>query len=91
MGGSTLSIQTRLVAALSLSATVLVGLIGLYWVDRHEHELNTALVERQQHMAQLVARGFAEPVWNNCTVRNAARAASSGTSATTDSMDRTEH
>ena len=64
MGRSTLSIQTRLVAALSLSATVLVGLIGLYWVDRHEHELNEALTERQQRMAQLVARGFAEPVWN---------------------------
>ncbi|UXH78043.1 ATP-binding protein [Roseateles amylovorans] len=64
MGRSTLSIQTRLVAALSLSATLLVGLIGLYWVDRHERELNAALVERQERMAQLVARGFAEPVWN---------------------------
>ncbi|OWQ85237.1 hypothetical protein CDN99_22105 [Roseateles aquatilis] len=64
MGRSTLSIQTRLVAALSLSATLLVGLIGLYWVDRHEQELNEALTERQQRMAQLVARGFAEPVWN---------------------------
>lgn len=64
MGRSSLSIQTRLVAALSLSATVLVGLIGLYWVDRHERELNAALLERQERMAQLVARGFAEPVWN---------------------------
>lgn len=64
MGRSTLSIQTRLVAALSLSATILVGLIGLYWVNRHERELDAELQERQRRMAQLVARGFAEPVWN---------------------------
>lgn len=64
MGRSTLSIQTRLVAALSLSATLLVGLIGLYWVNRHERELDAELQERQRRMAQLVARGFAEPVWN---------------------------
>jgi PAS domain S-box-containing protein len=64
MGRSTLSIQTRLVAALSLSATLLVGIIGLYWLQRHERELNLALAQRQERMAQLIARGFAEPVWN---------------------------
>ena len=58
------SIQTRLMAGLSLSTALLMGLIGWYWVQRSERALNLALDQRQERMAQMVARGFAEPVWN---------------------------
>lgn len=64
LGLNRLSIQTRLIAGIALAASVLVVLIGWYWTAREERELNIALEQRADRMAQLVARGFAGPVWN---------------------------
>lgn len=60
----TLSIQTRLIAGIALAATVLVVLIGWYWTSRERRELDAALEGRAERMTQLVARGFAVPMWN---------------------------
>jgi len=67
-----LSIQTRLIAGIGLAATALVVLIGWYWTGREERELNAALELREARMAQLLARGFAGPVWNldNAAIAN---------------------
>jgi len=60
----TLSIQTRLIAGIALAASTLMVLIGWYWTVREEHELTAALERRAERMSQLVARGFAGPIWN---------------------------
>ncbi|MEJ6003357.1 ATP-binding protein [Paucibacter soli] len=67
-----LSIQTRLIAGIGLAATALVMLVGWYWTAREERELNAALELREARMAQLLARGFAGPVWNldNAAIAN---------------------
>ena len=61
---SPLSLQTRLIAGIGLAATVLVVAIGWFWSEREERELAAALERRADRMAQLVARGFAGPIWN---------------------------
>jgi PAS domain S-box-containing protein len=61
---SPLSLQTRLIAGIGLAATALVIAIGWYWSAREERELGAALERRADRMAQLVARGFAGPIWN---------------------------
>ena len=58
------SIQTRLIAGIALAATLLVMLIGWYWMQRERQELDAALQGRADRMAQLVARGFSGPIWN---------------------------
>jgi PAS domain S-box-containing protein len=66
MTGSRLhiGIQTRLIAGIGLVASVLVLALGWYWTVAEERELSAALVQREQRMADLVARSFAAPIWN---------------------------
>ncbi len=58
------SIQTRLIAGIAATASLLVLLIGWYWTEREERELSLALEQRAERTAQMVARGFAGPIWN---------------------------
>lgn len=60
----TLSIQTRLIAGMALAASTLVVLVGWFWTAREERALSQALEARADRTAQLVARGFAGPIWN---------------------------
>jgi PAS domain S-box-containing protein len=66
MGRSPVSIgiQTRLIAGIGLVASILVLALGWYWTVAEERELSRALVQREQRMADLVARSFAAPIWN---------------------------
>jgi PAS domain S-box-containing protein len=66
MAGSPMNIgiQTRLIAGIGLVASVLVLALGWYWTVAEERELSSALVRREQRMAELVARSFAAPIWN---------------------------
>ncbi|MCV2370375.1 ATP-binding protein [Roseateles oligotrophus] len=66
MGRSPVSIgiQTRLIAGIGLVASILVLALGWYWTAAEERELSLALVQREQRMADLVARSFAAPIWN---------------------------
>ncbi|MCV2353535.1 PAS domain S-box protein [Paucibacter sp. B2R-40] len=66
MGRSPVSIgiQTRLIAGIGLVASILVLALGWYWTVAEERELSLALVQREQRMADLVARSFAAPIWN---------------------------
>ncbi|MET0519069.1 MAG: ATP-binding protein [Burkholderiaceae bacterium] len=45
-------------------ASLLVLAVGWYWTAHEERELTQALAQREERMTQLVARGFAGPVWN---------------------------
>ncbi|MGM9516365.1 ATP-binding protein [Roseateles sp. DB2] len=58
------SIQTRLMAGLGAVATLLVLAVGAYWTSREERQLTEALLQRQERLAQIAARGFAGPIWN---------------------------
>ncbi|QPF75915.1 PAS domain S-box protein [Roseateles sp. DAIF2] len=60
----TLSIQTRFIAGIAMAASILVVLIGWYWTAREERALTLALQARADRTTQLVARGFAGPIWN---------------------------
>ncbi|HEX2013270.1 MAG TPA: PAS domain S-box protein, partial [Roseateles sp.] len=60
----TMSIQTRLIAGIALATSALVMLIGWYWTAREERALTAALQARAERSAELVARGFAGPIWN---------------------------
>ncbi|MCV2359867.1 PAS domain S-box protein [Paucibacter sp. TC2R-5] len=66
MGRSPVSIgiQTRLIAGIGLVASILVLALGWYWTVAEERELSLALMQREQRMADLVARSFAAPIWN---------------------------
>ena len=58
------SIQTRLMAGLGAVATLLVLAVGAYWTSREERQLTEALLQRQERLSQIAARGFAGPIWN---------------------------
>ncbi len=58
------SIQTRLMAGLGVVATLLVLAVGAYWTSREERQLTEALLQRQERLSQIAARGFAGPIWN---------------------------
>ncbi len=60
----TIGIQTRLIAGIAVMASVLALAVGWYWSSSEERELSAALLQRQQRMADLVARSFAAPIWN---------------------------
>ena len=66
------SIQTRLMAGLGLVATLLVLAVGAYWTSREERQLTEALLQRQERLAEIAARGFAGPIWNldNAAISN---------------------
>ncbi len=59
-----IGIQTRLIAGIGLVASILVLALGWYWTAAEERELSLALRQREQRMADLVARSFAAPIWN---------------------------
>jgi len=61
-------IQSRLILGIALAAGLLALALGSYWTVREERELNLALDQRQQRMANLVALGFAGPIWNLDTI-----------------------
>lgn len=66
------SIQTRLMAGLGAVATLLVLAVGSYWTSREERQLTEALLQRQDRLAEIAARGFAGPIWNldNAAIAN---------------------
>ena len=57
-------IQTRLMMAIAVVASLLVLAVGWYWTAHEESELKQALAQREARMADLAGRGFAGPVWN---------------------------
>ncbi|WP_422045348.1 ATP-binding protein [Roseateles sp.] len=59
-----IGLQTRLIAGIAVMASVLALAVGWYWSSSEERVLSRALDQRQQRMADLVARSFAAPIWN---------------------------
>ncbi|MDN3918757.1 ATP-binding protein [Roseateles violae] len=59
-----IGIPARLMAGIAIAAGLLVLALGWYWIDHEEAQLSEALAQREARMADLVARGFAGPIWN---------------------------
>jgi PAS domain S-box-containing protein len=57
-------LQARLMCGLVAVTTVLVVLIGWWWIALEQRELDGALQQREARMVNLVQRGFAGPIWN---------------------------
>ncbi|PZP33789.1 MAG: hypothetical protein DI603_06770 [Roseateles depolymerans] len=59
-----LGLQARLMAGLLAATSLLVVLIGWWWIALERQALNEALEQREARMVSLIQRGFAGPIWN---------------------------